>query len=229
MGTAPSGVGAIVLLSGGLDSTTILAMALDRGREVTALSFSYGQRHLRELDRAGLIARKAGVDHLVVAIGLDAIGGSALTDETVPVPMDAVGEEEIPVTYVPARNLTFLSIATGCAERIGADEVWIGANAIDYSGYPDCRPEFLDAFQKAVLEGTKSGVERGAPKIVAPLLSMTKEEIIREGARLGVDYGATWSCYHGGELACGRCDSCLLRLRGFSAAGLVDPLEYEVG
>lgn len=221
--------GAVVLLSGGLDSTTVLAIATSEGRSPTALSFDYGQRHSRELDCAREIARAAGIRQIVVPIGLDLIGGSALTDERIKVPLDQHDQGgRIPPTYVPARNLVFLSVAVGCAEAIGAEEVWIGANAIDYSGYPDCRPEFIEAFGEAVRRGTKSGLENGTPRIVAPLMSMTKAEIIVRGSEEGVDYSATWSCYSGGETACGRCDSCILRQKGFAEAGMVDPLPYEL-
>lgn len=219
---------AVVLVSGGLDSTTLLAIARDEGREMYALSFDYGQRHRYELEAAERVALDFGcAEHRVAKIDLRAFGGSALTAD-LEVPKDAVGDDDIPVTYVPARNMIFLSFAVGYAEVVGADEIWIGVNAVDYSGYPDCRPEFIDAFQTAILRGTRSGVESGTPMVVAPLISMTKAEIIRSGVRLGVDYSATHSCYdpdEGGR-ACGHCDSCSLRRRGFEQAGVSDPTRY---
>ncbi|MDX1582086.1 MAG: 7-cyano-7-deazaguanine synthase QueC [Thermoanaerobaculia bacterium] len=220
---------AVVLLSGGLDSTTVLALALDEGRDVHAVSFDYGQRHRHELKAAERIASALGArEHRMMTIDLRAIGGSALTDD-IPVPKDDLGGQDVPITYVPARNLIFLSFAVGYAEAIGADEIWIGVNAIDYSGYPDCRPEFIEALQKAVNEGTKSGVEEGKPKIVTPLINSTKPEIIRRGTELGVDYSMTRSCYDPDDagLACGHCDSCLLRKRGFEGAGVPDPTRYS--
>lgn len=219
---------AVVLVSGGLDSTTLLAIARSEGREVYALSFDYGQRHRSELHAAERVARELGsAEHRVAKIDLRAFGGSALTAD-VAVPKDAVGEPGIPVTYVPARNMIFLSFAVGYAEVIGAEEIWIGVNAIDYSGYPDCRPEFIDAFQTAILRGTRSGVESGKPAIIVPLMEMTKAEIIRAGVRLGVDYSTTVSCYDPDESgrACGHCDSCFLRKRGFEEAGVPDPTRY---
>ncbi|HVR42274.1 MAG TPA: 7-cyano-7-deazaguanine synthase QueC [Thermoanaerobaculia bacterium] len=220
---------AIVLLSGGLDSATVLAMARAEGRIVHALSFDYGQRHRVELEAAAEIARRAAVrEHVVVAIDLRPFGASALTSD-IPVPKDALGAGSIPLTYVPARNTIFLAIALGHAETRGADEIWIGVNAVDFSGYPDCRPEFIDAFQRVIATGTRSGVERGSPRIVAPLLAMSKGEIIRAGSRLGVDYSITRSCYDpdGEGRACGHCDSCLLRKEGFAEAGLIDPGAYR--
>ncbi|HUP66576.1 MAG TPA: 7-cyano-7-deazaguanine synthase QueC [Thermoanaerobaculia bacterium] len=220
---------AVVLLSGGLDSATVLAIARSEGREVLALSFDYGQRHSAELEAARRIAKNAGVlEHLVVKIDMRPFGGSALT-AAIPVPKDQVGRGGIPVTYVPARNLIFLSIAVGFAETREADEIWIGVNAVDFSGYPDCRPEFIDAFQRAVLEGTRSGVELKTPRIVTPLIDLSKGEIIRRGTALDVDYSATRSCYDpdGEARACGHCDSCLLRKEGFAQAGVSDPTIYR--
>jgi len=221
-------VRAVVLLSGGLDSATILAIAKGQGRACHALSFIYGQRHEIELAAARRVAAAAGVEeHIVFPIDLRLFGGSALTDD-LDVPKDAVGAPGIPITYVPARNTIFLAIALGLAEARGAEEIWLGVNAVDYSGYPDCRPEFLDAFQRVIVTGTRSGVERGEPRIVAPLLEMTKAEIIRRGMELDVDYSMTHSCYDpdANGLACGHCDSCLLRKRGFEEAGVPDPTGY---
>ncbi|MGH9457448.1 MAG: 7-cyano-7-deazaguanine synthase QueC [Thermoanaerobaculia bacterium] len=220
---------AIVLLSGGLDSATVLAMARAEGREAIALSFDYGQRHRFELEAARDVARALGVrDHLVVELDLRRFGGSALTAD-IDVPKDALGGAGIPVTYVPARNTIFLAMGVGLAEARGAEEIWIGVNAVDFSGYPDCRPEFIGAFQRVIETGTSSGVERGVPRIVAPLVSMTKAEIIRAGAALGVDYSLTHSCYDPDEegRACGHCDSCLLRKAGFAEAGVPDPTRYR--
>lgn len=219
----------VVLLSGGLDSATVLAMARAKGREIHALSFDYGQRHRIELDAARAIAAKAGVaEHVVFSLDLRVFGGSALTS-SMQVPKDALAESGIPVTYVPARNIIFLSLATGFAEVSGAEEIWIGVNAIDFSGYPDCRPEFIEAFQHAVLKGTKSGVEQQRPRIVTPLIELSKAEIIRRGVALGVDYSMTTSCYDpdSGGRACGHCDSCILRRRGFEEAALADPTRYR--
>lgn len=218
---------AVVLLSGGLDSATVLALARRDGREVLALSFRYGQRHERELELAARLATDASAEHLVVDLDGGLFSGSALTDRSIDVPHDEAAEEGIPVTYVPARNLVMLSMAVAIAESRGAEEVWIGANAVDYSGYPDCRPEFLSAFERAARLGTRAGVESNGISIVAPLVHLTKAEIIRSGLEAGVDYSKTWSCYEGRARACGRCDSCLLRLRGFAEAGATDPVEYE--
>lgn len=204
-------------------------MALTAGREVHALSFDYGQRHRIELDAARAIAAKAGVaQHIVFSLDLRVFGGSALTS-SIEVPKDALAESGIPVTYVPARNIIFLSLATGFAEVSRAEEIWIGVNAIDYSGYPDCRPEFIEAFQNAVLKGTKSGVEQQRPSIVTPLIEMSKAEIIRRGVALGVDYSMTTSCYDPDPAgrACGHCDSCILRRRGFEEAAIADPTRYR--
>lgn len=219
---------AVILLSGGLDSATVLAIAKHDGRECHAISFVYGQRHEVELAAARRVAQAQGVaEHLVFPLDLRLFGGSALTGD-IAVPKDAVGAPGIPVTYVPARNTIFLALALGFAEVRGAGEIWLGVNAIDYSGYPDCRPEFLQAFQKVIERGTRSGVERGEPKIVAPLVNMTKADIIRGGAALGVDYALTHSCYDPDDAgrACGHCDSCLLRRKGFEEAGVPDPTLY---
>jgi 7-cyano-7-deazaguanine synthase len=220
---------AVILLSGGLDSATVLAMAKRDGRECHALSIVYGQRHRVELKAAARVAKAMSVEeHVIHALDLRVFGASALTGD-IAVPKDQVGAAGIPVTYVPARNTIFLALALGFAEAREAAEIWIGVNALDYSGYPDCRPEFIDAFQDVILKGTRSGVEHGEPRLVAPLLHLTKAEIIRRGVELGVDYSLTHSCYDpapdGG--ACGHCDSCLLRRKGFEEAGVPDPTRYK--
>ena len=220
---------AVILLSGGLDSATVLAIARSEGRACHAISFVYGQRHEIELAAAKRVARAMGVvEHVVFPLDLRVFGGSALTDD-IAVPKDAVGAAGIPVTYVPARNTIFLALSLGLAEARGAEEIWIGVNAVDYSGYPDCRPEFVDAFQQVILRGTKSGVEHGTPRLVAPLLTMTKGDIIRRGTALAVDYAMTHSCYDPAPdgRACGHCDSCLLRRQGFEDAGVPDPTSYQ--
>jgi 7-cyano-7-deazaguanine synthase len=220
---------AVILLSGGLDSATVLAIAKHDRRDCIALSFAYGQRHEIELAAAKRVAQSMGViEHVVYPIDLRLFGASALTGD-INVPKDSVGAPGIPVTYVPARNTIFLSIALGLAEARGADEIWIGVNAIDYSGYPDCRPEFIEAFQKVIMKGTRSGIEHGVPKIVTPLIEWTKAQIIRRGVDLGVDFSLTHSCYDpdAGGRACGHCDSCLLRKRGFEEAGVPDPTVYR--
>jgi len=220
---------AVILLSGGLDSATVLAMARSEGRDCHAISFVYGQRHGIELAAARRVAGALGVvEHVVFPLDLRVFGGSALTDD-IAVPKDAVGAEGIPVTYVPARNTIFLALALGLAEARGVGEIWLGVNAVDFSGYPDCRPDFVDAFQQVVLHGTKSGVEHGTPRIVAPLMKMNKSDIIRRGVGLGVDYALTHSCYDPDALgrACGHCDACLLRKRGFEDAGVPDPTVYR--
>ena len=220
---------AVILLSGGLDSATVLALARSEGRACHAISFGYGQRHGIELAAANRVAQAIGVvEHVVFPLDLRVFGGSALTDD-IAVPKDAVGAAGIPVTYVPARNTIFLALSLGFAEARGADEIWIGVNALDYSGYPDCRPDFVDAFQQVILHGTKSGVEHGSPRLVAPLINMSKGEIIRRGVALGVDYALTHSCYDPAPdgSACGHCDSCLLRRRGFEEAGVDDPTIYR--
>jgi 7-cyano-7-deazaguanine synthase len=230
-----SGSPAVVLLSGGLDSTTVLAIAKSEGFTVHALTFRYGQRHSVEIDAAKAIARRAGVArHYVVDIDLKLFGGSALTAD-IPVPRDrdlapsSTSAKEIPITYVPARNTIFLSYALALAEVVEASNIFIGVNALDYSGYPDCRPEYVEAFEKLANLATRAGVEgRTRLTIRTPLISLTKAAIIRLGTSLGVDYAATTSCYDPGPdgEACGRCDACQLRLKGFSEAGLVDPIEY---
>ncbi|HKO56773.1 MAG TPA: 7-cyano-7-deazaguanine synthase QueC [Thermoanaerobaculia bacterium] len=220
---------AVVLLSGGLDSATVLAIARNEGRECLALSFVYGQRHEIELRAAERVAGAMAIEeHVVYPLDLRLFGASALTAD-IDVPKDAVDAPGIPVTYVPARNTVFLSIALALAEARGAEEIWIGVNAVDYSGYPDCRPQFLDAFQAVIRNGTKSGLERDEPRLVAPLLHLTKADIIRRGVALGVDYGLTHSCYDpdGEGRACGHCDSCLLRKRGFEEAGVLDLTPYQ--
>ena len=219
---------AVVLLSGGLDSATVLAMARNDGRSCHALSFVYGQRHEIEIAAARRVAQALGAaEHVLYPLDLRMFGASALTDD-IAVPKDEVGKPGIPVTYVPARNTIFLALALGYAEARGAPEIWIGVNAVDYSGYPDCRPEFVEAFQRVIVTGTRSGNEKGEPRIVAPLIQLTKSEIIRCGTALGVDYSITHSCYDPDPIgrACGHCDSCLLRKRGFEEAGVPDPTRY---
>jgi len=222
---------AVVLLSGGLDSTTCVALAKADGFEPVCLAIAYGQRHQVELERARKVSEVLGVsDFRVVSLDLRAIGGSALTAD-IPVPKDrdeAAMAGSIPATYVPARNTVFLSLALGLAEVVGAVDVYIGVNAVDYSGYPDCRPEFIRAFEQLANLATKAGVEGKRFQIHAPLSGMTKADIIREGLRLGVDYRMTHSCYDPDPqgLACGRCDSCLLRKRGFEQVGVSDPTRY---
>jgi 7-cyano-7-deazaguanine synthase len=222
---------AVVLLSGGLDSTTCLAMAKAAGFEPVCLAIQYGQRHSVELERARKVAEAMGVkDFRVVPIDLRSVGGSALTAD-IPVPKDRPETEMshgIPVTYVPARNTLFLALALGLAEVVGSQDIYIGVNAVDYSGYPDCRPEFIRAFESLANLATKAGVEGARFKIHAPLSGLTKADIIREGTRLGVNYGLTHSCYDPDAQgrACGRCDSCLLRKKGFQEAGVPDPTPY---
>lgn len=225
---------AVLLVSGGLDSTTVLALATSEGYAVHALSFDYGQRHAAELVAAGSVARAYGVvEHKIIEIDLRAFGGSALTAD-IAVPKDRelkYDDHKIPITYVPARNTIFLSYALAFAEVVGAGEIFIGVNALDYSGYPDCRPEFIAAFEKMANLATQAGVEaKGEPaiRIRTPLLDMSKREIIELGLKLGVDYSITISCYDPGAEgeACGRCDACQLRLRGFSEAGANDPAPY---
>lgn len=219
---------AVILLSGGLDSTTVLAIAQQRGYQCYAISFDYGQRHKSELTAAKKIAETAAVtQHLVLPMGLDRIGGSALTDEQIEVPVHA--QAGIPVTYVPARNTIFLSLALGWAEVLHARHIFIGVNALDYSGYPDCRPEFIEAFEKLANVATKAGVEGDSFKIEAPLLHLSKAQIIQQGVKLGIDYRTTISCYQADEQgrACGQCDSCRLRHQGFVDAGLEDQTLYQ--
>jgi 7-cyano-7-deazaguanine synthase len=224
---------AVVLLSGGLDSATALAVARSQGFACYALSVDYGQRHRVELDRAAVVAKALGaVEHRVVKIDLRSIGGSALTAEMA-VPKDRSTDDMghgVPVTYVPARNTILLGLALGYAEVVGAFDLFIGANCLDFSGYPDCRPEFLSAFESLANLATKAGTEgAGKFRVHSPLLKMTKAEIIREGTKLGVDYALTLSCYDPDATgrACGRCDSCLLRKKGFAEAGVPDPTQYQ--
>jgi 7-cyano-7-deazaguanine synthase len=218
----------VVLLSGGLDSTVAAAVAKSEGFELYALTIDYGQRHAREIEAARSVAKALKVrEHHVVKIQLN-IPGSALTDTTVEIPKNRdVGSGGIPVTYVPVRNLVFLSIGVSHAEAIGAHHVYIGVNAIDYSGYPDCRPEFVDSFQKTSELASKAGAEGKRIEIRAPLINMKKSEIVELGKKLGAPLELTWSCYEGGERACGTCDSCLLRKKGFEDAGMEDTVEYN--
>lgn len=225
--TTPSVPRAVVLLSGGLDSATVLAMAREAGYECYALSVHYGQRHSIELEAAAKIARVFGAkDHRIMGVDLAGIGGSALTDAAIGVPNEPTAG--IPVTYVPARNTLMLSLALGWAEVLEAQHLYIGVNALDYSGYPDCRPEFVAAFQHLADVGTKAGVEGRGVRLVAPLLHWSKARIIQEGVRLGVDYSLTVSCYQADPdgRACGVCDSCRLRREGFHAAGVPDSTRY---
>jgi 7-cyano-7-deazaguanine synthase len=221
---------AVVLVSGGLDSATVLAMARAQGFACYALSFDYGQRHRSELAAADRVARSLGaVEHRTFPLDLRQFGGSALTDDAIAVP-DAPGEG-IPVTYVPARNTVFMSLALAWAEVLGAGDIFIGVNAVDYSGYPDCRPEFIAAFEQMANLATRAAVEGHRLTVHAPLIHMSKAEIIRAGTSLGVDYGQTLSCYNPDSAgrACGVCDSCRLRAAGFAAAGLPDPTLYQSG
>lgn len=219
---------AVILLSGGLDSATVFAMARAEGYACHALSLDYGQRHRAELAAAGRVAAALGaVEHKVLPLSLDAIGGSALTDPAIAVPES--GGEGIPVTYVPARNTVFLALALGWAEVLGAADLFVGVNAIDYSGYPDCRPAFIAAFERLANLATRAGVEGEVFRVHAPLIEMSKAEIIGAGAALGVDYGLTVSCYQADAQgnACGLCDACRLRADGFRAAGVPDPTRYR--
>ncbi|MCI0918960.1 7-cyano-7-deazaguanine synthase QueC [Stutzerimonas stutzeri] len=219
---------AVILLSGGLDSATVVAIAKAQGYACYTMSFDYGQRHRAELQAAERVAAQLeAVEHKVIGINLNGIGGSALTDRSIAVP--EAQEEGIPVTYVPARNSLFLSLALGWAEVLGARDIFIGVNAIDYSGYPDCRPAFVEAFERMANLATKAGVEGQGFTIRAPLQNLSKAQIIQTGIRLGVDYAMTVSCYqadHDGR-ACGKCDSCRLRAAGFAEAGIVDPTRYS--
>jgi 7-cyano-7-deazaguanine synthase len=224
---------AVVLLSGGLDSATTAAIARAEGYRIYALSVDYGQRHRFELSAAAAVAKSLGVErHVTVSVGLGQIGGSALTDN-IDVPKDRSDEaiaHGIPITYVPARNTVFLSLALGYAEVVGAADLFIGVNAVDYSGYPDCRPEYIAEFEKLANLATKAGVEQTMRfRIHTPLIDMTKSDIIRRGVQLGVDYGLTFSCYAPSEagIACGHCDACRLRRKGFAALGLADPIAYQ--
>lgn len=223
-----SGPKAVVLSSGGLDSTTLLAIARSEGYRCFTLSFDYGQRHRAELLAAEQCSRSLGAEeHKMVGLDLRAIGGSALTDDSIAVPEEE--SEGIPVTYVPARNTIFLSIALGWAEVLDARDIFIGVNAVDYSGYPDCRPEFIEAFERMANLATRSAVEGAQLHIRTPLIQLSKGEIIRRGLDLGVDYSLTVSCYQANERgeACGKCDSCRLRRQGFAAAGVPDPTRYR--
>ena len=220
---------ALILLSGGLDSATVLAMAKADGYACYSMSFDYGQRHRSELQAAERVARQMGVvEHKVIGLNLNGIGGSALTDTSIAVPETLA--EGIPVTYVPARNTVFLALALGWAEVLGAHDIFIGVNAVDYSGYPDCRPEFIAAFEVMANLATKAGVEGEGFRIQAPLQMMSKGEIVQAGLRHGVDYSLTVSCYQADDdgRACGKCDSCRLRAAGFAAAAVVDPTRYRL-
>lgn len=219
---------AVVLLSGGLDSATTLAIARDAGFDCYCLSLDYGQRHSAELEAAARVAKSLGArEHRVLHLALSEFGGSALTDSTIAVPVEGV-QSGIPVTYVPARNTIMLSLALAWAEVLGSRDIFVGVNAVDYSGYPDCRPEFIAAFETMANLATKAGVEGAKMSIHAPLIALTKAEIIRRGNSLGVDYGITVSCYQANAAghACGVCDSCRLRKEGFAAAGIPDPTPY---
>lgn len=218
---------AVVLLSGGLDSATILAQANAAGFACYSMSFDYGQRHRAELQAAERVAQQMGVvEHKVIGLNLNGIGGSALTDSSIAVP--EAPTEGIPVTYVPARNTVFLSLALGWAEVLGARNIFIGVNAVDYSGYPDCRPEFIEAFERVANLATREGVEGRGFRIQAPLQNLSKAQIVQIGVQHGVDYGLTVSCYQADDdgRACGKCDSCRLRAAGFAAAGVADPTRY---
>lgn len=218
---------AVILLSGGLDSATVIAMAKADGYDCYTMSFDYGQRHRAELQAAERVARQQGViEHKVIGLNLNGIGGSALTDSSIDVP--EAPSEGIPVTYVPARNTVFLSLALGWAEVLGARDIFIGVNAVDYSGYPDCRPEFVEAFERMANLATKAGVEGDGFRIQAPLQFLSKAQIIEAGIAQGVDYSLTVSCYQADDdgRACGKCDSCRLRSEGFAAAGISDPTRY---
>lgn len=218
---------AVILLSGGLDSATVVAMARAEGYSCYTMSFDYGQRHRSELEAAARVARDLGViEHKVIGLNLDGIGGSALTDSSIDVP-ETLGEG-IPVTYVPARNTVFLSLALGWAEVLQARDIFIGVNAVDYSGYPDCRPEFVEAFEVMANLATKAGVEGNGFRIQAPLQNLSKGQIVDAGTKLGVDYSLTVSCYQADAQgrACGKCDSCRLRAQGFADAGIADPTRY---
>ena len=218
---------AVVLLSGGLDSATILAQAKAAGFACYSMSFDYGQRHRAELQAAERVAQQMGVvEHKVIGLNLNGIGGSALTDSSIAVP--EAPTEGIPVTYVPARNTLFLSLALGWAEVLGAHDIFIGVNAVDYSGYPDCRPEFIEAFERVANLATREGVEGRGFRIQAPLQNLSKAQIVQIGVQHGVDYGLTVSCYQADDdgRACGKCDSCRLRAAGFAAAGVADPTRY---
>ena len=220
----------LVILSGGLDSTVCMALAARDTGGVLALTFDYGQRHRVEIDRAALVAAHYGAEHLVVTLDASQWGGSALTDPAIDVPeadvpdaQPGAGPDAIPVTYVPARNLVFLAVAMGVSEARGADVVYLGVNALDYSGYPDCRPEFVRAFEVAAALALKRGVEGNPVEVRTPLIALTKADIVRLGVSLGAPLHLTWSCYRGDDVPCGRCDACALRAKGFAEAGVPDP------
>ena len=227
---------AVIILSGGLDSTTCMGIALERGHSLFPITFDYGQRHRIELNNAKAVAEYYQVAECLKVIALPFLrdfGGSALTDEHIEVPITQSNEiighnDEIPITYVPGRNLLFLSIATSYAEAIGAEAIYIGVNALDYSGYPDCRPDFIAKVNEVITLATKVGVQGNTIQVLTPLIHMTKAAIVREGLRLGVPYQLTTSCYNGREKACVECESCILRLKGFAEAGSSDPIPYEI-
>ena len=214
---------ALVVLSGGLDSTVCAAVADRDHSRFAALSFDYGQTHRVEVDAAAAVAAHYGAEHLVVELDLSQWGGSALTDPSVSIPEPGRSNSDIPVTYVPARNLIFLSVAAGVAEARGADAIYLGVNAVDYSGYPDCRPEFIESFERTAALALKRGVEGDPLAVITPLIALTKGEIVRLGVDLAAPLHLTWSCYRGGRRPCGVCDSCDLRAKGFAAAGVSDP------
>jgi 7-cyano-7-deazaguanine synthase len=222
---------AIVLLSGGLDSSTVLALAKERGYDVVALTFDYGQKHKRELNSSKKMAHYfKAKEHIIIPLSLGKLLRSSLTRESMSIPENRTEEEissGVPDTYVPSRNIIFLSIAASIAESRGAEAIFIATNSVDFSGYPDCTAEFMSAFQSTLDIGTKAGREGRGIRVEAPILMKSKGDIVREAVRLKVPMEDTWSCYKGGVIACGKCDSCLLRLRGFSEAGIRDPLEYE--
>jgi 7-cyano-7-deazaguanine synthase len=222
-------VKAVVLLSGGLDSTVCMAVAHSKGYELFPISFNYNQRHARELESAESVAQYYHVTkHIIIETNMNVIGGSALTDEQLTVPTGNIDSHQIPVTYVPARNLIFLSYALGYAEVMGADKIFIGVNALDYSGYPDCRPEFINLFQQVADYSTKAGVQDHRKIVIeTPLLQLTKKDIVLLGKNLDAPLQFTTSCYNGETVACGECDSCLLRLKGFAEAGTIDPIIYR--
>ena len=223
---------AVTLLSGGLDSATVLAMAKAQGFACYAVSFDYGQRHSAELNAAKNVAARAGVEeHRIVSIDLSQFGGSALTDEAIDVPEANTSVESIPITYVPARNTVFLSLALAWSEVLEACDIFVGVNAVDYSGYPDCRPAFINAYEHMANLATRAGVEQQRLTVHAPLIDLTKAEIVQQGAALGVDYSLTVSCYQADDTgaACGVCDSCYLRREGFANAGIPDPTRYAEG
>lgn len=218
--SSPNSKKAVILLSGGLDSATVAAQAIADGYEVMALSFRYGQRHERELLAARQVAAALKItEHFIVDVNLAQWGGSALTDENIAVPTEGVKDGEIPITYVPGRNTVFIAIALSLAEAKGAEAIYLGINAVDYSGYPDCRPDYLEAFQKLAALSSKVGLEGHAPQLIAPLVLDSKTDIVRRAKRLGVPIELTWSCYQGGEIPCGVCDSCRIRDRAILEAG----------